>query len=243
MTAIDGRLLPKLSGHPVRGTHGAKIGRVVDVYSSADAPGKFVTVSTGMFSGSAFVPLEQATMDGGSLGVPYGQDLVKDAPRVGTDGELSAAEEDRLYRHYGLTPPAGEIAPGPEFVEPAVSGTDDAMTRSEQQLTVGTRRQESGRARLHKYVGTETVSAKVAVMHDEIRIEREAMTETTLCGRCRARTSPRRSTRWCLTEEVAVSGTTTTPVERIRMVKTEVTEQVTVSEDLGREVIEVERTK
>lgn len=46
-----------------------------------------------------------------------------------------------------------------------------------------------------------------------------------------------------LTEEVAVSGTTTTPVERIRMVKTEVTEQVTVSEDLGREVIEVERTK
>jgi stress response protein YsnF/sporulation protein YlmC with PRC-barrel domain len=244
MTRFDSTALSALTGHPVTSTHGAKIGKVVDVYESEDGTGTFVTVSTGMFSGSAFVPLEKATMDGDIIVVPYGQDLVKDAPRVGTGGELSAEEEDRLYRHYELTPPVGDIvAAGPEFLEPAGSGTDNAMTRSEQQLTVGTHRRESGRARLRKYVVTETVSASVAVSHDEVRIERSAITESNISKATAGQALSAGVHEVVLTEEVAVSGKTTTPVERVRMVTTEVTEQVTVSEDIGREVIEVERSK
>ncbi|MBA3744672.1 YsnF/AvaK domain-containing protein [Sporichthya sp.] len=246
MTTIDDRTLSTLAGHPVRSTHGAKIGKVVDVYASAQGTGTFLSVSTGLFGGAAsFVPLELATMDGDCVVVPYGHDLVKDAPRVGAGHALSAAEEDLLYSHYQLTPPDGpdEIAPPvPEFREPAAAGTDDAMTRSEQQLTVGTSRRESGRARLHKYVVTETVTATVAVSHDEVRIEREEITETNLAPAMAGRDLTAAVHEVVLTEEVAFSGKVTAPVERVRMVTEEVTEQVTVAEDLGREVIEVERT-
>ena len=55
--------------------------------------------------------------------------------------------------------------------------TDEAMTRSEEQLHVGTRERETGRARLRKYVVTENVSETVPVSHEEVRLEREPITE------------------------------------------------------------------
>ena len=50
--------------------------------------------------------------------------------------------------------------------------TDDAMTRSEEQLRVGTERVQAGKARLRKYVVTENVTTTVPVSHEEVRIER-----------------------------------------------------------------------
>ncbi len=41
--------------------------------------------------------------------MPYDQDLVKNAPSIDPDGELSPQEEDHLYAHYGL---AGAPATG-----------------------------------------------------------------------------------------------------------------------------------
>jgi stress response protein YsnF len=55
--------------------------------------------------------------------------------------------------------------------------TDDAMTRSEEQLRVGTETVEGGRARLRKYVVTENVSTTVPVSHEEVRVEREPITD------------------------------------------------------------------
>jgi hypothetical protein len=57
---------------------------------------------------------------------------------MAADGQLSQDEEAELYWHYGL-----------EY------GTGDAMTRSEEELRVGTETRERGRARLRKYVTTE----------------------------------------------------------------------------------------
>jgi uncharacterized protein (TIGR02271 family) len=50
------------------------------------------------------------------------------------------------------------------------------MTRSEEQLRVGTETVEGGRARLRKYVVTENVSTTVPVSHEEVRVEREPIT-------------------------------------------------------------------
>jgi hypothetical protein len=55
--------------------------------------------------------------------------------------------------------------------------TDDAMTRSEERLNVGTERQATGRARLRKYVTTENVTLSVPVQREEVRIEREPITD------------------------------------------------------------------
>ena len=69
------------------------------------------------------------------------------------------------------------------------------MTRSEEQLHVGTERVSTGKARLRKYVVTENVTTTVPVTHEEVRMEREPITEANRTRRCPAATSPRRSTR------------------------------------------------
>ncbi|HJX44764.1 MAG TPA: PRC and DUF2382 domain-containing protein, partial [Geodermatophilus sp.] len=58
--------------------------------------------------------------------------------------------------------------------------TDSAMTRSEEHLQVGTQRVEAGRARLRKYVVTENVTQTVPVSHEEVRVEREPITEANM---------------------------------------------------------------
>ena len=54
-----------------------------------------------------------------------------------------------------------------------VRGEDDAMTRSEEELVVGTRRKVRGKARLKKYVVTEHVQRTVPVQREEVRVEYE----------------------------------------------------------------------
>jgi hypothetical protein len=49
----------------------------------------------------------------------------------------------------------------------------DAMTRSEEEVTVGTRRRVRGKARLRKYVVTEHVQRTVPVQREEVRVEYE----------------------------------------------------------------------
>jgi uncharacterized protein (TIGR02271 family) len=49
------------------------------------------------------------------------------------------------------------------------------MTRSEEQLHVGTEKVETGRARLRKHVVTEQVTKTVPVSHEEVTVTREAI--------------------------------------------------------------------
>ena len=77
----------------------------------------------------------------------------------------------------------------------AARRTDDAMTRSEEELRVGTRAARAGRARLRKYVVTEEVQQTVPVQREEVRVEREPITDANVdAGDRRPRRSPRRST-------------------------------------------------
>jgi len=54
-----------------------------------------------------------------------------------------------------------------------LTDTDEAMTRSEEQLVVSTEVLQTGRARLRKYVITEEVQITVPVRREELRFERE----------------------------------------------------------------------
>ncbi|MCU1619361.1 MAG: uncharacterized protein JWR41_1367 [Modestobacter sp.] len=185
---------------------GDKLGKVGQVYLD-DQTGRpeWATISTGLFGTSeTFVPLTDASVDDGTLRVPYEKAKVKDAPRVDTDqGHLSPDEEAELYRYYGIgsdtdtgngtrTGTGTETGTGtgtaghPETdsnrhgtVGRDTSGptTDDAMTRSEEQLRVDTEQVEAGRARLRKYVVTENVTTTVPVAHEEVGIEREPITD------------------------------------------------------------------
>jgi uncharacterized protein (TIGR02271 family) len=242
------------SGGTVVGADGQKIGSIGQVYVD-DSTGEpsFVTVKTGLFgTAESFVPLQDATVTGSDIRVAYDKNEVKDAPRVDPDGRITPTEEQRLYAHYGLSSRGGYTS-GTERA--GVSGTrdygtrgydtsgpttDDAMTRSEERLKVGTRKEEAGRARLRKYVVTENVSQTVPVSREEVRVEREPITDKNVGA---ARSGPNISEEEhevVLHEERPVVEKTTEPVERVRVGTETVTDEQTVTEEVRKEQIEVE---
>ncbi len=117
---------------------------------------------------------------------------------------------------------------------------DEAMTRSEEELHVGTEKQETGRARLRKYVVTENVETTVPVSHEEVRVEREPITDA---NRGQASTGAEFSEEEhevTLSEERPVVEKDTVPVERVRLDKETVTEEAHVDEEVRKEQVEAE---
>ena len=240
------------SNGDVVGRSGEKIGDIGLIYLDiTTSEPEWVTVRTGLFGTSeSFVPLSGARIAGYDIQVDYDKDIVKDAPRVDVGKQLSFEEEQQLYAHYGLasTQSAGfqtgdvDYNPGGTTVGYDTSSptTDDAMTRSEEQLNVGTRSQEAGRARLRKYVVTENVTQTIPVSREEVRLEREPITEENLGA---ARSGPEISEEEhevILHEERPVVEKEAVPVERLRLNTETVTEQETVSGDVRKEQIEAD---
>jgi uncharacterized protein (TIGR02271 family) len=118
--------------------------------------------------------------------------------------------------------------------------TDDAMTRSEEQLHVGTERTEAGRARLRKYIVSETQTRTVPVSHDEVRIEREPITEGNIDRALDGPALSEEEHEVVLTTERPVVAKETVPVERVRLSTDTVTEQAQVSEEVRKEQIEAD---
>ena len=157
------------SGGDVRTTSGDKIGSIGQIYVDlANGEPSWVTVRTGLFGMSeSFVPLEGATDNGKDIMVNYDKDTVKDAPRIDADRDLSPHEEETLYAHYGMTAGSGhrdrdkdrgrDLASPP----PVLRGAPVA----------------GAWPRLRRYVVTENVTKTVPVRHEEVRVERERITD------------------------------------------------------------------
>jgi uncharacterized protein (TIGR02271 family) len=118
--------------------------------------------------------------------------------------------------------------------------TDDAMTLSEERLNVGTRSQEVGRARLRKYVVTENVTETVPVSREEVRLEREPITDANIDKAMDGPAISEEEHEVTLHAETPVVEKEAVPVERVRLDKTQVTENVQVNEGLRKEEIDVD---
>jgi len=236
---IDSSTLGQLSGKTLTGPDGQPIGRIADVYEATDGGGgTFATVTTGLFGGgSSFFPLDAATLEGDTVTVPFSAELIKDAPRVENDEELTAPEEQRLFEYYSST---GGFRTADVEGGARGAATDSAMTRSEETLRVGTERVEAGRARLRKYVVSETETRTVPVSHEEVRVEREPITDANLDQALSGPTISEAEHEVVLTAEKPVVQKEAVPVERVRLATETVTEQVEVAEDVRKERIEVE---
>ena len=183
-------------GGTAYGVDGDKLG-TVEAFFADDRTGTptWVAVSTGLFgTRHSIVPVTDATFTDGALHLPVTADAVKSAPPMAGE-HLDPADEEALRRHYGLggpqpvaappenTAPLGDTAPPtveiaspvaapPETPAPAQSSaTGGGMTRSEEQLRVGTERVAATRMRLVKYVITEDVQITVPIRREEIRVE------------------------------------------------------------------------
>jgi uncharacterized protein (TIGR02271 family) len=118
--------------------------------------------------------------------------------------------------------------------------TDSAMTRSEEHLNVGVQRVEAGRARLRKYVVSENVTQTVPVSHEEVRVEREPITDANMPNAMDGPAISEEEHEVTLHAERPVVSKEATPVERVRLDTQTVTEQETVSGEVRKEQIEVD---
>jgi uncharacterized protein (TIGR02271 family) len=234
-----------LVGATVYGTDGDKIGTVGQVYvDTEDQRPLWLTVKTGLFgTAESFAPLEDASFDGDSVRLPFEKSFVKDAPRIADDGALSVEEEQSLYAYYGNSHAS---ATGTDDASTTTTGydtsgptTDDAMTRSEERLHVGTEKVQAGRARLKKHVVTEMQTVTVPVSHEEVTLTREPITEANIGDAVAGPDLSEEEHEVVLTEERVVVGKETVPVERVALGTETVTEQQRVTEEVAHEEIDL----
>jgi uncharacterized protein (TIGR02271 family) len=254
MTQFD---VSTLTGTTVVDSSGGKIGKVAQVYLD-DTTGQpeWVTVKTGLFgTKESFVPLAAARLDGDRLVVDATKDRVSGAPQVDEDGHISEQEEAEIYRYYGVSGSGGTGA-GYDTTTTTTTGgydrsdavghdtsgpnTDDAMTRSEERLVAGTQRTETGRARLRKYIVTDTETVQVPVSREEVRIEREPITDANRDAAYSGGDITEEEHEVTLHAERPVVGTETEAVERVRLGKETVTDTETVSGEVRKEQIELD---
>jgi uncharacterized protein (TIGR02271 family) len=222
---------------------GTKIGAVEDIYVDRETEEpEWVVVKTGLLGNRLnFVPLKDASMRGDDLLVPYDKKMVSGAPSVDAEGELSQAEEAELYSYYGLHYSEYHSDTGlPEGREPGGPTTDDAMTRSEEEVAIGKTEREAGRARLRKYVVTEEVQQTVPVQREKVRVEREPVTDANADQATAGPDITESEHEVTLHEEEPVVQKRAVPKERVRLSKDTVTDEREVSEEVRKEQIETE---
>jgi uncharacterized protein (TIGR02271 family) len=242
----DTQTIAEWRGQDLLDADGDKIGSIDEIYidSKTEQP-EWALVKTGLFGGKGtFVPLSQASPEAGGVRVPYAKSHVKDAPNIEPDGELSQAEERTLYQHYEVAygDTGSGSSNGGDTVGRDTSGptTDDAMTRSEQELNVGTQSRETGRARLRKYVVTEEVQKTVPVQREEVRIEREPITDANVGAATEGPEISEEEHEVTLHTEEPVVEKRTVPKERVSLEKDTVQDERQVSDTVAKEQIEVD---
>src|SRR5215213_256446 len=261
MSTMQKNDLLQRRGEDLYDTNGEKIGKVEEIYLDAQSgEPEWALVNTGMFgTKSSFVPLQGASQNGDTLQVPYDNAQVKDAPKVDPDGELSQQQESELYAHYGLDYsesrsdsglPEGGTGTGTTGTTGGEAGTvghdtsgpttDRAMTRSEEELRVGTTERESGRARLRKYVVEDQVQETVPVRREEVRLEREPITDANAGAAMDGPAISEEEHEVVLHEEEAVVDKQAVPKERVRLDKETEIEEQQVSDSVRKEEIEID---
>ena len=173
--------------------------------------------------------------------VPYSKDQVKGTPDIDGD-EVSQQLEARLYSHYGLEYSESRSDSGlPEGGAPtggsptgATVGEADVV-RSEEELEVGKRDVERGRARLRKWVDTEPVAMDVDLHQETARVTREPI-EQPVSGAEIGEDEVEVELRG----EEAMVQKQAVAKERVALEKDVETERQTISDEVRKERVEVE---
>jgi uncharacterized protein (TIGR02271 family) len=188
------------------------------------------------------------------------RDQVKNAPSIEGDEQLSETDERKLFEYYNMPytdegsvtaegaprtaanggTTAHDVQAGATGHDTSGPNTDDAMTRSEEELRVGKTTQERGRARLRKYIVTEQVQTTIPVQREEVRVEREPITDANIEQALDGPGLSEEEHEVVLHEEQPVVEKRTVPKERVALRRDAVTDEQQISEQVRKEQIESE---
>lgn len=133
--------------------------------------------------------------------------------------------------------PAADDHPEGEASDQGVG--DEAMTRSEEELVVGTTTREAGTAKLRKQVVSEHVTESVPVERETAVVRREPVSDADRDAASGDLTLSEDEREVLLHEEEVVAEKRTVPKERVRLGKHARTDHEVVEGDVDREDIEV----
>jgi uncharacterized protein (TIGR02271 family) len=230
--------LNQMRDAPVFDTTGDKIGSVEELfYDEQTGQPEWIGIGTGFFGTKrVLVPVEGASVEGDGIRVPYEKDKVKDSPDIDGD-EISQERERELYSYYGVSHSerrSDTVLPEGERTRGTRKG-GESVTRSEEELRVGKRETEAGRARLRKWVETEPASADVDLKRETAHVTRERIDQPVGDADI-----GEEELDMPLRREEAVAGKETVAKERVGLEKDVDTKNETVSDELRKERVDVE---
>ncbi|MCT1441494.1 PRC and DUF2382 domain-containing protein [Corynebacterium glucuronolyticum] len=240
---------------------GEKLGKINNLFVD-DKTGQptFIEVNHGLFGmGSSLVPLRGHRLNGDELKLAFDKDLIKDAPEIDFENQLTAADQDKIYEHYRLADvqdvesyvtdrPAAEehvtedtnrhAAAGAGFAGAGFAGAAGAKDETEAKDVIDTDKRE--------------VREPVAGRTNDIILEKEHLnvgTERVATGEARLRKYQVEETETVevpvTREEVRIERTPISPEEAKNFVGSDATEAtVTLHEDkinVTKESVPVER--
>ena len=229
--------LAEMRGAPVYDNAGEKIGSVEEIfYDEQTNQPEWIGIGTGFFGTKrVLVPIEGADTSGDGVRVAYDKERVKDSPDIDSD-EISEDTERELYSYYGLQPSerrSESVLPEGKAGRPRDEG--DTVTRTEEELQVGKREAEAGRARLRKWVETEPVQVDVDLQRETARVTRERVDRPASDAEI-----GEEEVEVPLREEQPVVQKQAVAKERVGLEKDVQTERETVADEVRKERVDVE---
>ena len=235
--------LEQMRGAKVYDSTGEKIGTVEEIfYDEGTNQPEWIGIGTGGFFGSkrVLVPVQGARSDGGEITIQHSAAEVKDSPDIDSD-EISQDTERDLYSYYGLEwseRRSDTVLPEGKSGSDREADRDMALTRSEEELRVGKREVETGRARLRKWVETEPVEADVELRRETAEITREPINKP--MGDVEMRDE---QIDVALHEEQAVVEKQVVAKERVGIQKDVATETETVRDEVRKERVDIDKDR
>jgi uncharacterized protein (TIGR02271 family) len=244
--------MERVAGYDVYDRNNEHIGSTTAIWMDPQEQPAFIGVkTTWLFGKTHVVPAYGAEVNHREerVRLAYAGDIVKDAPSYDPDSELDQAKQRKVFAYYrdkGTFLPEGMESRGEEAgrreTEPtrAETGTETVIPLSEEEIRVGKRQVETGGVRLRKIVRSEVVQRPVELQHEEVVIERTPGGQASKPGEQVFEGQdiyiPLRREEPVIEKEARVR-------EEIRARKTTGTEQRTVSGEVRKEDVEVEKQR
>ena len=181
-TAIEDRF----SDYEVYDQSGSKIGKVDDLFVNESDQPEYIGVKMGFLgTSSTLIPWEAVSStddESRAITVATDKETAKNGPAFNDDREITPEFENQVYSYYGLQrAQATEESGAYEAYQGTETTSEDELRvqRTEEELRAGTTEREAGSVQVRKRVRTDREQIEVTTRHEEVTVERVAVSEGT----------------------------------------------------------------